>query len=263
MLGHVASSHSLAAAPICQANKIPMISPSSTNPRVTQVGDYIFRVCFIDPFQGAVMAKFAHDTLKVQEGRDPRGRAERLHRRACQILQGGVPRPRRQDRLGAVLQRGRQDFKAQLTAHQGRQPGGDLRARLLHRGRADRASRRASSASRCRSSAATAGMPKLLEIGGEAVNGPLLLHSLLARRIATRSGKFVADYKARYNGKTPDAMAALRLRRRASILVDAMRRAGSTDGKAVRDAIAATRDFQGVTGHDHDQREPRCAASRR
>jgi branched-chain amino acid transport system substrate-binding protein len=52
MLGEVASSRSLEAAPICQQNKIPMISPSSTNPKVTQVGDYIFRVCFIDPFQG-------------------------------------------------------------------------------------------------------------------------------------------------------------------------------------------------------------------
>ena len=67
MLGHVASSHSLAAAPICQAEKIPMISPSSTNPRVTQVGNYIFRVCFLDTFQGAVMAKFAYDTLKVKK----------------------------------------------------------------------------------------------------------------------------------------------------------------------------------------------------
>src|SRR5262245_935128 len=67
MLGHVASSHSLAAAPICQAEKVPMISPSSTNPRVTQVGNYIFRVCFLDTFQGAVMAKFAFDTLKVKK----------------------------------------------------------------------------------------------------------------------------------------------------------------------------------------------------
>ena len=66
MLGQVASSHSLAAAPICQASQIPMISPSSTNPRVTQVGDYIFRVCFMDTFQGAVMAKFAFDTLKAK-----------------------------------------------------------------------------------------------------------------------------------------------------------------------------------------------------
>src|SRR5450432_887793 len=59
VLGEVASSKSLEAAPICQQNKIPMISPGSTNPKVTEVGDYIFRICFIDPFQGTVMAKFA------------------------------------------------------------------------------------------------------------------------------------------------------------------------------------------------------------
>src|SRR5688572_3854824 len=51
ILGEVASSRSLEAAPICQLNKIPMISPSSTNPKVTETGDFIFRVCFIDPFQ--------------------------------------------------------------------------------------------------------------------------------------------------------------------------------------------------------------------
>jgi len=59
VLGEVASSRSLEAAPICQQNKVPMISPASTNPKVTEVGDYIFRICFIDPFQGTVMAKFA------------------------------------------------------------------------------------------------------------------------------------------------------------------------------------------------------------
>src|SRR5687768_15278725 len=67
VLGEVSSSRSLAAAPVCQQNRIPMISPSSTNPRVTQVGDYIFRVCFIDPFQGSVMARFAANTLKVKD----------------------------------------------------------------------------------------------------------------------------------------------------------------------------------------------------
>src|SRR5206468_6050811 len=66
VLGEVASSRSLAAAPVAQQAGIPMISPSSTNPKVTQVGDFIFRVCFIDPFQGLVMAKFATNTLKVK-----------------------------------------------------------------------------------------------------------------------------------------------------------------------------------------------------
>src|SRR5215470_12625855 len=67
MLGEVASSRSLEAAPICQQSKIPMISPSSTNPKVTETGDYIYRVCFIDPFQGTVMANFATKTLKLKK----------------------------------------------------------------------------------------------------------------------------------------------------------------------------------------------------
>lgn len=67
IIGEVASSRSLAAAPIAQQAGIPMISPSSTNPKVTEVGDHIFRVCFIDPFQGHVMAKFAYENLKIRK----------------------------------------------------------------------------------------------------------------------------------------------------------------------------------------------------
>src|SRR5581483_9276711 len=67
VVGEVASSLSLAAAPICQSNHVPMVTPSSTNVKVTQVGDYIFRVCFIDPFQAYVVAKFARgEPLKAQ-----------------------------------------------------------------------------------------------------------------------------------------------------------------------------------------------------
>ena len=66
LLGEVASGRSLEAAPICQEKHIPMISPSSTNPKVTEVGDYIFRVCFTDPFQGKLDANFARDYLKAK-----------------------------------------------------------------------------------------------------------------------------------------------------------------------------------------------------
>ena len=66
LLGEVASGRSLEAAPICQESKIPQISPSSTNPKVTEIGDYIFRICFTDPLQGKVLARFAQKTLKVK-----------------------------------------------------------------------------------------------------------------------------------------------------------------------------------------------------
>ncbi len=62
-----ASGNSLAAGPNAQSAKVPMISPSSTNPAVTQTGDYIFRACFIDAFQGEVMAKFADNSLQAKK----------------------------------------------------------------------------------------------------------------------------------------------------------------------------------------------------
>src|ERR1044072_3472369 len=61
------SGNSRAAAPKAQASHIPLISPSSTDPAVTQTGDYIFRTCFVDSFQGEVMASFAVNTLKAQK----------------------------------------------------------------------------------------------------------------------------------------------------------------------------------------------------
>ena len=67
VLGEVASRRSLAAAPVAQNYQVPMITPASTNERVTEVGDYIFRVCFIDPFQGEVLAKFAYNDLKARK----------------------------------------------------------------------------------------------------------------------------------------------------------------------------------------------------
>src|SRR5439155_23340214 len=58
VIGEVASSLSIAGAQVCQQQRVPMVSPSSTNAKVTEQGDYIFRICYIDNFQGWVMAKF-------------------------------------------------------------------------------------------------------------------------------------------------------------------------------------------------------------
>lgn len=247
MLGHVASSYSLAAAPICQANKIPMITPSSTNPRVTQIGDYIFRVCFMDNFQGAVMAKFAADTLKAK-------RVAILVdiRNDYSVGLQAVFREQFKNRGGAIVaeqsfSQGDSDFHAQLTqikstnpdaiyvpgyytevgtiAHQAKELG--LMAPLLGGDGWD--------------------SPKLWEIGGEALNGCYFSNHYSTDDPSPIVQKFVQDYKKRYNNQLPDALAALAYDA-AKILADAMTRAGSTDGAKVRDAIAATKDYQGVTG---------------
>jgi len=246
MLGHVASSHSLAAAPLCQAAKVPMISPSSTNPRVTQVGDYIFRVCFLDTFQGAVMAKFAVDTLKAKRVAifvDVRSD----YSVGLQTFFGQAYK----QRGGTIVaeqsfSQGDSDFRAQLTqikatnpdaiyvpgyytevgtiVHQARELG--ITVPFLGSDGWD--------------------SPKLWEIGGEALNGCFFSNHYSTDDPNPVVQKFVSDYKEKYK-QVPDALAALAYDA-ARILADAMTRAGSTDGPKVRDAIAATKDFPGVTG---------------
>src|SRR5262245_14449606 len=246
MLGHVASSHSLAAAPICQAEKVPMISPSSTNPRVTQVGNYIFRVCFLDTFQGAVMAKFAFDTLKVKKvailvdvRSDYSVGLQPFFGQSFKKLGGEIVSEQ-------SFSQGDSDFRAQLTAikaanpeaiyvpgyytevgtivHQARELG--ITVPFLGSDGWD--------------------SPKLWEIGGPALNGCYFSNHYATDDPNPVVQKFVTDYKAKYN-QLPDALAALAYDA-ARILADAMTRAGSTDGEKVRDAIASTKDFPGVTG---------------
>lgn len=65
VIGEASSNLSIAGAKVAQANRVPMITASSTHPKVTQIGDYIFRACFVDAFQGTVMAKFAYQDLRA------------------------------------------------------------------------------------------------------------------------------------------------------------------------------------------------------
>ncbi len=105
VLGEVASSRSLEAAPICQQNSIPMITPASTNAKVTETGDYIFRMCFIDPFQGTVMANFATNTLKSGTqmiGRE-NGKTGTISKRGGTQRRGGGPDPLTGECLAGAL----------------------------------------------------------------------------------------------------------------------------------------------------------------
>jgi branched-chain amino acid transport system substrate-binding protein len=89
--------------------------------------------------------------------------------------------------------------------------------------------------------------PALVKIGGEAVNGTYYSNHFSVSDPNPKIQKFVADYKARY-GETPDALAGLGFDA-ASILFDAIKRANSTEGAKIRDALAATKDFAGITGN--------------
>lgn len=247
MLGEVASSRSLEAAPICQANKIPMISPSSTNPKVTETGDYIFRVCFIDPFQGTVMANFATKTLKAKrvavftdvKSDYSKGLAKFFKER---FLANGGEIVAELDYNG-----GDKDFKGQLTAIKAANPDG-----VFVPGYYTECALISIQAKQLGLTVPLFGgdgweSEKLFEIGGDSVVGNYLSTHYSPEVGSELSKKFVENYKKRWNGKTPDALAACGYDS-ALVLADAIKRAGSTDGQKVRDAIAATRNFPAVTG---------------
>ena len=247
LLGEVASGRSLEAAPICQAYRKPMISPSSTNPKVTEIGSYIFRVCFIDPFQGTVMAKFAKQTLG-------------LHRvalltsvsSAYSVGLAKYFRERFEADGGTVaieqkFTEGDKDFNAQLTAIKAAGvegifvPGYYTEAALICR-----------QARELDMAIPLFGgdgweAPELVSIGGPAVEGCYYSTHYSPQVDSPAVKAFVARFRERWGGETPDAMAALGYDS-AQVMVDAIRRAGSTEGAAIRDQIALTRDFHGVTG---------------
>jgi branched-chain amino acid transport system substrate-binding protein len=246
LLGEGMSSRSLAAAPIAQAQKVPMISPASTNPKVTQVGDYIFRVCFIDPFQGSVMAKFAASTLKVKRVAilyDVRNEySVGLRQYFINSFNG----------LGGQIaaeqsfSEGDSDFRAQLTQLKASRPEAIFVPSYY--GEASTIARQARELGINVPLLGGDGWdsPKLFEIGGKAIEGSYLTNHYSIEDPSPATRKFVKDFKGKY-GASPDIPAALGYDA-AKVLADALRRAGSTDGPKLRDAIAATVDFPGVTG---------------
>jgi branched-chain amino acid transport system substrate-binding protein len=246
ILGEVASSKSLEAAPICQQYKIPMVSPASTNPKVTETGDYIFRVCFIDPFQGTVMANFARKTLKLNTAAvftdvksDYSLGLAKFFKKSFTADGGTIVAEQN-------YSAGDKDFNAQLTAIKAANPDGifvpgyytEVGLIVLQ----------------ARQQGITVPMfggdgwesSSLVPIGGAALEGCYFSTHYSPQDTSPAVQTFVKAFQAKYN-ETPDAMAALGYDS-AMILADAIKRAGTTDGAKVRDALAATKDFQGVTG---------------
>src|SRR5882724_978680 len=246
LVGEVASGNTLAAAPKAQAAKVPMISPSSTNPAVTQVGDYIFRVCFIDPFQGDVMAKFAANTLKAKKAAIMLDFNSPYSRGLTEFFEASFKKLGGQIVDKQSYTQGDRDYKGQLTAIRSRNP--DV---IYVPGYYGEVGVIAKQAKQLDIKAPLLGgdgwdSTQLWDLGGEALNGDYISNHYSVDDPSPAIQKFVADYKARY-GNVPDALAALGYDAM-KVLGDAIKRAGTTEEPQLKDAIAATKDFAGVTG---------------
>jgi branched-chain amino acid transport system substrate-binding protein len=246
VLGEVASSRTMAAGPVAQQNGIPLISPSSTNPKVTEIGDYVFRVCFIDPFQGQVMAKFAANTLKVKNVAVLRDIKNDYSVGLADFFVDNFKKMGGTIVADESYSAGDTDFSAQLTSIKSKKPDA-----VFMPGYYTEVGLVARQAKKLGLNAPLMGgdgwdSPKLVEIGGDSMNGNYYSNHFSVSDPSPAIQKFVTEYKARYSA-TPDALAGLGYDA-ASILFDAIKRANSTDGAKVRDAIASTKDFPGVTG---------------
>ncbi len=247
LLGEVASGRSKAGGPIAQSSQIPMISPASTNEDVTKIGDYIFRICFIDSYQGQSMARFALTSLGKRRAAvledmksDYSVGLSKSFRETFEAAGGKTVSDQ-------SYTTGDKDFHAQLTSIRSFNPdvifvpGYYNEVGLIVR--------------QARELGITCPI-----IGGDGWDSPELTkgneaafnNTFFSNHFATEDPDpvvqdFVKKYQKKYDGKMPDAMAALGYDA-ARILVDAIKRAGSTDHVKLRDAIAQTKNFPGVTG---------------
>jgi branched-chain amino acid transport system substrate-binding protein len=246
LLGEVASSRSIAGGRVAQQYGVPMITPSSTNATVTQIGDMISRVCFIDSFQGYAMAKFAKDNLKAgkvallydQSQAYSKGLKDDF-KKAYEGMGGKIASEQ-------AFNGGDQDFSAQLTTIRDTKPDA-----LYVPGYYTDVGNVAVQARKLGIKVPLLGgdgwdSAQLAAIGGDSIEGSYYSNHYSHQEQRPEVQEFVKKYKAEF-GETPDGLAALGYDA-ARLLSEAMGRAPSLSGKDIAAAIAATKDFHGVTG---------------
>ena len=245
LIGEVASGRSLEAAPIAQRSGIPMISPASTNEKVTESGDHVFRVCFIDPFQGTVCAKFARKLGATKAA---------VLTDVSKDYSLGLAKSFKQEFArtgGAIIGEqsytgGDKDFSAQLTAIKAGNP--DVVFLPAYYTEAPLIIRQARQLGITAPFVGGDGWdsPELVAVGGPAVEGCYFSNHFSNQSTDPQVVAFVKAYRDTYH-EDPDAMVALGYDA-LKLLADAMKRAGTSDPAKVNAAIAATKDFPGVTG---------------
>jgi branched-chain amino acid transport system substrate-binding protein len=247
LIGEVSSTRSLEAAPIAQQSKIPMIAPAATNEKVTQVGNYIFRVCFIDPFQGRVMARFAHDDLKANKVAILSSVSNAYSLGLARVFKETFIASGGEVIASKNFSEGDKDFRAQLTAVKAANvdavfvPSYYTEAALIVR--------------QARDLGITIPFfggdgwedEQLLKIAGSALNGCYYSTHFSAENTDPAVKKFVQRYKARWDGEVPGAFSALGYDS-IYVLADAIKRAGTTDEPQLRDALAASKNIPGASG---------------
>jgi len=246
IIGEVASSKTLEAAPIAQAAKIPLIATAATNPKVTQTGDYVFRVCFTDDFQAFVIARFVLEKLKQKNIAFMTDVKQDYSVRLTNIAKDYLAKNGGNIVKEQSYSSGDKDFRAQLTDLKSANP--DV---IIITGYYPEASLIAKQARQFGIKATLVGGDgwdgsSLIPVGGKAIEGAFFSNHFSTEDKSPLVQDFVKKYKQKYNA-VPDAFAALGYDA-TKLLADAIKRAGSTDPDKIRAAIQDTEGFPGVSG---------------
>ena len=246
LLGENSSNQSLAAAPIAQRNKIPMVSVSSTNPSVTEKGDYIFRVCFTDPYQGKALAAFVSNNLKLKSAAILVDRKNDYSVGLAEFFRKNFEASGGKITSEQSYSGGDSEFRPQLTSIKASKP--DI---LFIPGFYTEVGQIAIQA---RDLGITIPMlggdgwdsPTLIQIGGKSVDNSYFSDHYFVGDPRPLVQHFVSAIRKR-TGRDPEATAALGYDAM-KILAQSIQKAGSLDGQKIRDAIASTADYDGVAG---------------
>lgn len=246
IIGSQSSKCSNAGAPIAESAKIPQISPWSTNPNVTKGRRYIFRACFIDPFQGKVVARFAKDKLGAKTAAVLYDIASDYNKGIAEVFKAEFAKAGGKIVAFETYNTKDTDFSAQLTKIKGTTP--DL---LFLPNYFNEVPLQIQQARKLGITGRIIGSdswdnPELIKLGGAVMDGTYFTNHYSPDVDNAKAKAFIAKYQKKY-GSVPDAAAALTYDA-AYILFQAIETAGKADSEAIRNALAATSKFVGVTG---------------
>ena len=251
--GFTTSSNGIAGSAVAEANKIPFVAAATTNPKVTldensgKVKNYTFRVCFIDPFQGTVGANFVLNSLKAKNAVVMIDNSSDYSKGLAKVFTEAFTKGGGKIAAEVAYLQKDQDFKTILTSIKASNP--DV---IYLPGYYEEVGKIIKQARELGITATFVGgdgwdSPKLAEIAGsDALNNSFFTNHYSVEDNSPKSKAFLEAFQKEY-GEVPDAMAVLGYDA-AYALVDAIKRAGSTDSEKIREALASTKDFQGVTG---------------
>jgi branched-chain amino acid transport system substrate-binding protein len=246
ILGPNASGNAIPAARICEDAKVIMISPWSTNPKTTENLKYVFRACFLDDFQGEVMAKFARDNMKAKAAAVLYDMASEYNKGIAEFFKKSFEKMGGQVVAFESYTKDDKDFSSQLTKIKAANPDVLFLPNYYNEVplQAQQARRLGITAPLIGSD--SWGSSELLTLGGKDLEGAFFSSHYAPDMATPEAQKFIKDYEAKY-GKKPDDVAALTYDS-GQLLLAAITKANSLDRQKVRDALATISKFEGVTG---------------